>query len=91
MEKQMDYDFLEQKARRRSRMGKSVTYFLLTIWALMVLFPFYWMILTSLKSYSAYNTRSTSSVFPVPEGPIIIVFTFIAMFLMRRYQSFSSM
>ena len=32
-------------------------YILLTLWALMVLFPFYWMILTSLKSYSAYNSE----------------------------------
>ena len=30
---------------------------LLTAWALMVLFPFYWMILSSLKSYSAYNAE----------------------------------
>lgn len=32
-----------------------VRYFLLVIWGLVVLFPFYWMILTSVKSYSAYN------------------------------------
>ncbi len=30
-------------------------YTFLGFWALIVLFPFYWMILTSLKSYSAYN------------------------------------
>ena len=30
-------------------------YILLTFWGLIVLFPFYWMILTSVKSYSAYN------------------------------------
>ena len=34
---------------------KGITYILLGIWALVVLFPFYWMILTSVKSYSAYN------------------------------------
>lgn len=27
------------------------------MWALVVLFPFYWMLLTSLKSYSAYNSE----------------------------------
>ena len=32
-------------------------YILLSIWALMVLFPFYWMILTSVKSYGAYNSE----------------------------------
>lgn len=32
-----------------------VKYTLLIAWALVVLFPFYWMVLTSFKSYSAYN------------------------------------
>lgn len=36
---------------------KGMTYVLLTIWAFMVLFPFYWMVLTSVKSYSAYNSE----------------------------------
>lgn len=30
-------------------------YLFLILWALVVLFPFYWMVLTSFKSYSAYN------------------------------------
>ena len=30
-------------------------YLCLSLWALIVLFPFYWMVLTSFKSYSAYN------------------------------------
>ena len=34
-----------------------LTYILLVLWGLIVLFPFYWMILTSLKSYSAYNSE----------------------------------
>lgn len=51
----MDYQKLERSSLRRSRVGKTVIYILLTFWALMVLFPFYWMILTSFKSYSAYN------------------------------------
>ena len=37
---------------------KSVlTYFLLILWGVIVLFPFYWMVLTSLKSYSEYNSE----------------------------------
>ncbi len=36
---------------------KVVVYGLLTVWAIMVLFPFYWMILTSVKSYSSYNSE----------------------------------
>lgn len=34
---------------------KTLVYFLLGIWALFVLFPFYWMVLTSVKSYGAYT------------------------------------
>lgn len=36
---------------------KGVTYLGLAVWALMVLFPFYWMLLTSVKSYSEYNSE----------------------------------
>ena len=39
------------------KVRKGVTYAGLGIWALMVLFPFYWMILTSVKSYSEYNSE----------------------------------
>ncbi|MBR4776773.1 MAG: carbohydrate ABC transporter permease [Lachnospiraceae bacterium] len=34
-----------------------VKYFCLGFWGLIVLFPFYWMIISSLKSYSAYNSE----------------------------------
>lgn len=44
-------------------MQKAVTYLLLTIWAVIVLFPFYWMVLTSLKDYGAYNAEHTPSFF----------------------------
>ena len=32
-------------------------YALLAVWALVVLFPFYWMLLTSFKSYGSYNAE----------------------------------
>jgi len=34
-----------------------VKYFFLGFWGLIVLFPFYWMIISSLKSYGAYNSE----------------------------------
>ena len=43
--------------------SRTITYILLTIWAIIVLFPFYWMVLTSLKSYSAYNSEYVPSFF----------------------------
>ena len=55
MNRQTDYERVERSARVRRRALSVVTYALLTLWALIVLFPFYWMLLTSVKSYSAYN------------------------------------
>ena len=43
--------------------GKAGTYALLGLWALIVLFPFYWMLLTSLKGYGAYNAEYTPKLF----------------------------
>ncbi|MBR3159602.1 MAG: carbohydrate ABC transporter permease [Atopobiaceae bacterium] len=40
---------------RGQKIRKVLTYVFLTIWALVVLFPFYWMVLTSIKTYSSYN------------------------------------
>jgi len=57
MEKHMDYERIERSALRRQRVLKIATYLLLTVWAIVVLFPFYWMLLTSLKGYGAYNSE----------------------------------
>ena len=43
----------------RRKIGSAVKYVMLGVWAIIVLFPFYWMILTSIKSYSAYNAETT--------------------------------
>ena len=51
------YERIEKRARTGARIRKIVTYALLVLWGIIVLFPFYWMILTSLKSYSAYNSE----------------------------------
>jgi len=53
----MDYEKIEKAARIRKRIGNVVLYSLLTLWAVLVLFPFYWMVLTSVKSYGAYNSE----------------------------------
>ena len=57
MEKHMDYEKIERSALRRQRTLRIATYVLLTIWAIVVLFPFYWMLLTSFKGYGAYNSE----------------------------------
>ena len=47
--------------RTRSRavgiIAKAFCYAFLIFMALVVLFPFYWMVLTSLKDYGAYNSE----------------------------------
>ena len=50
-----DYQITQNRAKVRNRWVKGITYSLLGVWALIVLFPFYWMILTSVKSYSQYS------------------------------------
>ncbi len=39
------------------RLLKVAVYAMLVVWALVVLFPFYWMLLTSVKSYGSYNAE----------------------------------
>ena len=53
----MDLERLERRSRTRSRARNTVIYLLLAVWALVVLFPFYWMLLSSVKSYGAYNSE----------------------------------
>ncbi len=57
MEDNMDYGKIEKAARNRQKILKGITYVFLFFWAVIVLFPFYWMILTSIKSYSSYNSE----------------------------------
>ena len=57
MEKHTDYAKIEKQAKIRSRVRSTVVHILLSLWAVIVLFPFYWMVLTSVKSYSAYNSE----------------------------------
>ena len=63
MEQQLDFEKIQKKTNRRSRIGKITVYFFLSLWALVVLFPFYWMVLTSVKSYGAYNAEHIPAFF----------------------------
>ena len=47
----------------RGRVLKVVTYVGLTLWALLVLFPYYWMVLTSVKSFGAYASEYVPKFF----------------------------
>ena len=54
---------IARKVETMGKFKKTLIYVLLTLWALIVLFPFYWMILTSVKSYGSYNAEYIPSFF----------------------------
>ena len=56
-------EITEKSAKRRRRAFNVFIYVMLALWAVMVLFPFYWMILTSFKSYSSYNSEYVPKFF----------------------------
>ncbi len=57
------FSALERRSRILNVIGKIFIYMMLAFWAIMVLFPFYYMILTSLKSQGAYNSEFTPKLF----------------------------
>ena len=63
MDPHTDYKQVELAARRRRAVRRAVTYVLLALWAVIVLFPFYWMVLSSVKSYSAYSSERIPAFF----------------------------
>ena len=69
-----DYARLREKQQQRKAIKKGITYALLGLWALFVLFPFYWMLLSSFKSYGDYNSETVPQFItlnPVIENYII--------------------
>ncbi len=46
---------IKKKPYVKKALSNAGTYIFLSVWAIIVLFPFYWMLLTSIKSYSSYN------------------------------------
>ncbi len=84
MDKSMSHDRIERTLRRR-RVGKAAVYVFLSLWALIVLFPFYWMVLSSVKSYSAYNGEYIPSFFTLSPTLENYAEAFSAVPLMRYF------
>ena len=63
MEQSFDFERLQGRALRRKHILRLLTYLLLGVWAVVVLFPFYWMLLTSVKDYGAYNAEHIPTFF----------------------------
>ena len=60
---QLDFEKIERSARFRKQILTALIYALLSFWAIIVLFPFYWMLLTSVKSYGSYNAEHVPKLF----------------------------
>ena len=80
-----NFDVIERSALRRQRVIRTVTYILLVIWALIVLFPFYWMVLTSVKSYGSYNAEYIPQLFTANPTMQNYADAFTAVPLMRYF------
>ncbi len=57
MSDNLDYEKIEERAKISKIASTIGLYVFLLFCAVIVLFPFYWMILTSFKSYSSYNSE----------------------------------
>jgi len=76
----------EERAFARGRRIRTVlTYILLTLWGLIVLFPFYWMVLTSIKSYGSYNAEYVPQFFATDPTTQNYVDAFTAVPLARYF------
>ena len=56
-----DLDVKKSKAGRLA--GNIIKYFFLSVWGIIVLFPFYWMLLSSIKTSGAYNAELVPKFF----------------------------
>lgn len=57
------YNKIKIKAKTSNTISKIIVYAFLTVWALIVIFPFYWMVLSSVKTYSSYNSEFVPKFF----------------------------
>lgn len=63
MNNTVNYSKIEKRAKVLDGVRKALIYFLLSVWGIVVLFPFYWMVLTSVKSYGAYSSEHIPKFF----------------------------
>ena len=63
MSKKMNYKEIEKGSLAKGRALRIAVYAVLVVWALVVLFPFYWMIITSFKTHGAYNAEFVPKLF----------------------------
>lgn len=78
---------LERKRKIKNAFFMTAVFSLLIIWAIIVLFPFYWMLLTSIKSYAAYNAEYIPQFFTLSPTLENYVLAFTAVPLARYFMN----
>ena len=56
----VSHEDMMKRAKRQKVLGiikNTLIYIMLSAWAIAVLFPFYYMVITAFKSYGAYNSH----------------------------------
>ena len=81
----MEYGKIGRSSAIGRKTAKTLTYIGLSLWAIMVLFPFYWMVLTSVKSYGAYNSEYIPQLFTLSPTAQNYVHAFTAVPLARYF------
>lgn len=84
MDKQQ-IEIIERESKIRNGVRRTLRYLFLIFWAILVLFPFYWMILTSVKSYGAYNSEYVPKFFTLSPTMQNYVQAFTAVPLARYF------
>lgn len=64
VQKMNEYSKIKKQNTTVKALKKTGIYFGLSIWAIAVLFPFYWMLQNSFKTFSSYNAESVPKFFP---------------------------
>ncbi len=78
---------LERKSKMRNALWTGAVFLLLILWAIIVLFPFYWMLLTSVKSYGSYNSEYIPKFFTLSPTLENYVQAFTAVPLARYFSN----
>ena len=66
MENTSNYAGIKDTEKKRRAVANALIYAGLGLWAVLVIFPFYWMILTSFKSYASYNAEYVPRFIALP-------------------------
>ena len=85
MQKKIDYKLVVKTSKTKSTLRMVLTYIMLIVWAIVVLFPFYWMILSSLKSTSEYNSEYIPKFFTLKPTIDNYVTAFTSVPLMKYF------